>query len=69
MKTIYLFSKAEQEQLLKEYCKVNKYSYYVVYDVMYKNMLGEEAAKDTMKQFKFFLSGKLHIWHHSIKFE
>lgn len=69
MKTIYLFSKAEREELLKEYCKVNTYSYHMVCDVMYENLLGEEAAKDTMKQFKFFISGKLRINHNSINFE
>ena len=69
MKTIHIFSKDEQEQLLKDFCKVNHYSYYMVCGVMFKNLLGEKSAEDIMKSFKYYLSGKLGIDHESIKFE
>ena len=69
MKTIHLFSKEEREQLLKEFCKINTYSYHMVCKIMYENLLGEEAAKDFERVFKYFISGKLGINHGHIKFE
>lgn len=69
MKTIHLFSKEEQEQLLREFCQVNRFSYYMVREVMFKNLLGEKSAEDSMTSFKYYLSGKLGIDHESIKFE
>lgn len=69
MKTIHLFSKEEQEQLLKEYCRVNHYSYYMVCEIMFNNLLGEKSAEDSMMSFKYYLSGKLGICATSINFE
>ena len=69
MKTIHLFSKEEQEQLLKEFCQVNRFSYYMVCEVMFKNLLGEVSAENFMTSFKYYLSGKLGINHEDIKFE
>lgn len=69
MKTIHLFSKEEQEQLLKEFCQVNRYSYYMVCKVMFENLLGKKAAEDFMRIFQYFISGKLGICHEDIKFE
>lgn len=69
MKTIYLFSKEEQEQLLREFCQVNRYSYHMVCEIMFKNLLGEKSAKDFMTFFQYFISGKLGIHHEDIKFE
>ena len=69
MKTIHLFSKEEQEQLLKEFCQVNNYSYCMVWEIMFNNLLGEKSAKDFITSFKYYLSGKLGICTTSINFE
>lgn len=69
MKTFHILSDKEKEQLLKEFCKVNDYSYYMVCKVMYENLLGEEAAKDFERIFCYFISGRLGINHGFIKFE
>ena len=69
MKTIHLFSKEEQEQLLREFCQVNRYSYCMVCEIMFKNLLGEKSAEDFITSFKYYLSGKLGINHEYIKFE
>lgn len=69
MKTIHLFSKEELEQLLKEFCKINHYSYCMVWEIMFNNLLGEKSAENFMTSFKYYLSGKLGINHESIRFE
>ena len=69
MKTVHIFSKEEQEQLLKELCQVNHLSYHMVYKIMFENLLGEDSAKETMRQFQYYLSGKFNISAGSIKFE
>ena len=69
MKTVHIFSKEEQEQLLREFCQVNHFSYHMVCKVMFENMLGEESAKDFAKYFQYYLSGKLGICAGHIKFE
>ncbi len=69
MKTVYLFSKEEEKQLLKEFCCINNRSYHMVCKIMYENLLGEESMKDSMRTFKYFISGKLHINYDYIKFE
>lgn len=69
MKTIHIFSKEEQEQLLKEFCQVNHYSYHMVCEIMFKNLLGEKSAEDFMMSFKYYLSGKFGICITFINFE
>lgn len=68
MKAIYIFSKEEQEELLKEFCKINNYSYHMVYKIMFENLLGEKAAKDNESNFLHFISDKFKINHGYIKF-
>lgn len=69
MKTIHIFSNEERKQLLQEFCNINDYSYPMVCEVMYENLLGEEAAKDFERIFRYFISGKLGINHIFIKFD
>lgn len=69
MKTVHLFSLEERAELLKEFCKVNHLSYYMVCEIMFNDLLGEKSAKDSMKSFQYYLSGKLGISVDSIKFE
>lgn len=69
MKTVHIFSDKEREQLLREFCQVNRFSYYMVCEVMFKNLLGEVSAENFITYFKYYLSGKLDINHEDIKFE
>ena len=69
MRTVHIFSNKEREQLLKEFCKVNTYSYHMVCKVMYNNLLGVKAAEEFHSSFSYFVSGKLGINHGYIKFE
>lgn len=68
MKAIHIFSKEDQEELLKEFCKINNYSYHMVCKIMFENLLGEEAAKNIKNNFLHFISGKFKINHGYIKF-
>ena len=69
MKKRYILTKKAQEHLLKEFCEVNDYSYYMVFKVMFENLFGEEASKDFKRIFTYFISGRLGINHEFIKFE